>query len=104
MSSRALLLVVSIGLLSGAMDPQPVAAHHSEPIVLAQAEREGELEPRYQPREPVPEPPHDSTLLFSLTRGVSDSAIAPAGKVPLYVFTIPLDIALLPFALIGGFF
>ena len=104
MLSRTLLLAVSVGLLFGTMAPQRVTAHHGEFIVLAQVERDGELEPRYEPREPVPEPLHDSSLFFSLTRGVADSAIAPAGKVPLYVFTIPLDIVLLPFALIGGFF
>ena len=101
---RTLLLAVSVGLLLGAVAAEPVAAQYSEPLVLAQVERDGELEPRYEPREPVPEPAHDSSLVFSLTRGVADSAIAPAGKVPLYVFTIPLDIALLPFAFIGGFF
>ena len=35
---------------------------------------------------------------------VADAPIAPAGKVALYVFTVPIDIVLLPFALIGGLF
>jgi hypothetical protein len=39
-----------------------------------------------------------------MTRGVADSTIHPAVKAPLFLFTIPLDIVLLPFAAIGGAF
>jgi hypothetical protein len=74
-------------------------------LAHAQAgDREGDLEPRYEPREPEPEPAYDSSLVFATTRAVADSTIVPAGKVPLYVLTIPVDIAFLPFALIGGLF
>jgi hypothetical protein len=83
---------------------RPAAA----PLILAQsggdAGRSRPLEPRYQPREPEPRSWYDSSYIFALTRGVADSNIAPAGQVPLYVLTVPLDIALLPFALIGGLF
>ena len=37
-------------------------------------------------------------------RGVADSTIHPSVKAPLFLFTIPLDIVLLPFAAIGGAF
>jgi len=62
------------------------------------------LEPTFQPREPVPEPWYNSDYIFGMTRGVANSTMAPAGKAPLFVLTVPLDIVILPFALIGGFF
>lgn len=65
---------------------------------------EGKLEPRYQPREPKPEGAYDNSYLFGMTRGVADSTMHPAVKVPFFVLTIPLDIVTFPFALIGGFF
>ncbi|MFK7897743.1 MAG: hypothetical protein AB8G23_18045 [Myxococcota bacterium] len=78
------------------------------PLLLAQAGgdagRSRPLEPTYQPREPEPEGWYNGSYVFALTRGVADSTIAPAGQVPLYVLTVPLDIAFLPFALIGGLF
>jgi len=62
------------------------------------------LEPTFEPREPEPKPWYNSDYLFGMTRGVANSTIAPAGKVPLFVLTVPLDIVCLPFAAIGGFF
>lgn len=77
-------------------------------LVLAQsgsdAGRSRPLEPTYQPREPEPKSWYNGSYVFALTRSVADSTIAPAGQVPLYVLTVPLDIVLLPFALIGGLF
>ena len=75
--------------------------------VDSSAERTGEsrgLEPTFEPREPEKEPWYNSDYLFGMTRGVANSTIAPAGKAPLFVLTVPLDIVILPFALIGGFF
>jgi hypothetical protein len=67
--------------------------------------REGRgLEPTYEPREPEEESWYNSDYLFGMTRGVANSTIAPAGKVPLFVLTVPLDIVFLPFAAIGGLF
>ena len=76
-------------------------------LLLAQAEeeaREGRLEPRYEPREPEPKSSYNESYMFGMTRGVADSTIHPAVKAPLFLFTIPLDIVLLPFAAIGGAF
>jgi hypothetical protein len=94
------LLGVSLPVLAAG------SAGQAEPIVLADAHgtRDGELEPRYQPREPEPEPAYNSEYLFAMTRGVANSTIHPAGQLPLFLFTVPLDIALLPFAAIGGLF
>jgi hypothetical protein len=76
---------------------------------LAQADGESprELQPRY---EPVPAAPSgqgssfNDEYIFGLTRGIADSALHPAAKILLFPMTVPLDIALLPFEIIGGFF
>lgn len=47
---------------------------------------------------------YNTDYLFALSRGLGDSSLHPAAKVPLFIFTVPLDLALLPFAAIGGFF
>lgn len=62
------------------------------------------LEPRYQPREPEKKSWYNGSYIFGMTRGVAGSTMAPAGKVPLFVLTVPLDIVFLPFAVIGGLF
>ncbi len=75
-------------------------------VQLAQDDgtRPRELEPRYTPA-PVEEPSsYNSSYIFGMTRGVADSTIHPAGKVPLFVLTVPLDLVFLPFAAIGGLF
>jgi len=97
-------VLVAVALLLG-LAPLDAQAVDDEPIQIAQAQgtRDGELEPKYKPREPEPESYNDD-YVFAMTRGVADAAIAPAGKVPLYLFTVPIDLVLLPFALIGGLF
>ena len=55
-------------------------------------------------REPAEPEMYNDDYLFAMTRGVADAPIAPAGKVALYVFTVPIDLVLLPFAAIGGLF
>ena len=105
MLARGLAAALAAVMLLGVALPSATSASDDR-IVLAQAEgtRDGELEPKYRPREPEPEPAYQTSLIFAMTRGVADAPIAPAGKLPLYLFTIPLDLVLLPFALIGGFF
>ena len=79
----------------------------SASLLLAQAsgdEGGGKLEPRYQPREPEPKSAYNSSSVFGMTRGVADSTIHPAVKAPLFLFTLPLDLVLLPFAALGGLF
>ena len=78
----------------------------ADEIVVAQAgtTQGGALQPRYQPAHIEEESFYNGDYIFGMTRGVADSTIHPAGKAPLFLFTIPLDIVLLPFTLIGGFF
>ena len=64
----------------------------------------GRLEPTYQPMPPPERQVYTTDYLFAITRAVADSTLVPAARVPLYVLTIPTDIALLPIELIAGFF
>ncbi len=63
-----------------------------------------ELDPRYEPSDPEPPSSYNDDYFFALTRGVSDSTMHPAAKVPLFLLTVPLDLVFLPFAAIGGLF
>ena len=114
--SLALLLPAMSAAASDATQGSAVSERAAPVIgVIEVAQAEGEsnveetqesrpLEPRYQPREPVKEPWYNGSYIFGMTRGVANSTMAPAGKVPLFVLTVPLDIVCLPFALIGGLF
>lgn len=63
-----------------------------------------ELQPRYEPVPPQPKSSYNSSYIFGMTKDLAASTIAPAGKAPLFLLTVPLDIVLLPFTIIGGFF
>ena len=47
---------------------------------------------------------YNTDYLFGLSRGTADSALLPAFKPLVFLLTVPLDIALLPIAAIGGLF
>jgi hypothetical protein len=47
---------------------------------------------------------YNADYLFGMTKGVASSAMSPAVKPLLFLFTVPLDIVLLPFTAIAGFF
>jgi hypothetical protein len=115
------LAVMGAGALSssaGAAEPvrsaDPAEATEREPILLAQdgGTEPRELEPAYAPPAPgkpgpyneAEGPGYNSDYLFGITRATASSTIVPAAKVPLFLLTVPLDIVLLPFAAIGGFF
>jgi len=114
--ARGLLLLIAAGvLLSGPVRAWAASPAQAEPRLyfLAQADdsdaadeeaRGGKLEPRYQPREPEPKSWYNGSYVFGITRTIAGSTMVPAAKVPLFVLSVPLDIAFLPFALIGGLF
>jgi hypothetical protein len=84
-------------------------AHPAAADVRAQAEPghpsdPRALEPRYEPVPPAPEPGYDTAYFFAITRAIAGSTLVPAAKLPLFVLSVPVDVALLPFAAIGGFF
>lgn len=83
-----------------------VFAETEPPLVLAaeHGTEPGELRPRYTPVPPEEESWYNAGYMFALTGSVARSTMSPALKAPLFVFTVPLDIVLLPFAAIGGLF
>lgn len=108
-SAVILFLVASLLLPSAAVSEEEPTVADSPPIVAQQDDsserRESRpLEPRYQPREPEEKSWYNDGYIFGMTRGLAGSTIAPAGKAPLFLFTVPLDIILLPFTIIGGLF
>ena len=85
-------------------DPAPAYTVLASATEAEAEEPSRPLEPRYQPREPEPKGWFDSSHLFGMTRAVSDTTLHPAGKLPLFILTVPLDLVLLPFAAVGGLF
>ncbi len=47
---------------------------------------------------------YNSDYIFGMSKGVANSTLHPAVKPLFFVLTVPLDLAFLPFAAIGGFF
>jgi hypothetical protein len=47
---------------------------------------------------------YTTQYMFSMSKAVTRSTLEPALKPAVLLFTIPLDLILLPFAAIGGFF
>ncbi len=47
---------------------------------------------------------YNSSYLFGLSRGTANSALLPAFKPFVFLVTVPLDLALLPIAALGGLF
>jgi hypothetical protein len=100
-----------LGIVLGMLWTAPAPAlrlddFSNQPVQLAQAggTEPRELEPRYQPA-PVQEKSwYNDSYIFGMTRGVAESTMHPAAKVPLFVLTVPLDLVFLPFAAIGGMF
>ncbi|MFO0691551.1 MAG: hypothetical protein U0900_22835 [Myxococcota bacterium] len=90
------------------------ATPEAGPIVLAQdgGTTPRELEPRYPAPDPGKPGPYNEQereiwngdYVFGMSRSLARSTIVPAAKAPLFLFTVPLDVVFLPFALIGGFF
>ncbi len=76
--------------------PVQVAHLHEEPIP--------ELQPAYEPVPPKKSSGYNSEYLFGMTRAVAGSTMHPAVRVLCFPVTVPLDLALLPFEFVGGFF
>ena len=75
------------------------------PVAAAAAEDDTQpLEPTHQPMPPREKPIYTTDYLFALTRAVTSSTLVPAARVPLFVFSVPLDLAFLPIEAIAGFF
>lgn len=62
------------------------------------------LEPTYEPGPAEGPGIYTTDYYFATTRAVANSTIVPAGRVPLFLLTIPIDVVFLPIAVIAGFF
>ena len=104
----AVLLLVAASTTAHAHHETSTEARSSAAplIVLAQAggTETPELEPRYEPVPPEEPDGYNEDYIFAITRALVDSTVVPAAKGPLFLLTVPLDLALLPVTLIGGFF
>ena len=45
---------------------------------------------------------YNSEYIFGISKAVRDSSMPPGAKVPVYVFSLPLDVVLLPFSALAG--
>jgi hypothetical protein len=61
------------------------------------------LEPTHRPMPPPEKPIYTTDYLFAVTRSVTSSTLVPAARVPLFLFTVPIDLAFLPIEAIAGF-
>ena len=97
-----------LGAVAVASQAAAATGDAAGPVVVAHDDARGseprELEPRYQPVEPEPKGWYNTDYFFALSRTIAGSTLVPAAKVPLWVVALPCDIALLPFAAIGGLF
>ena len=113
--SFALGAVVATSL-GAAFSAAPALANEpvtdAEPMLLAQdgGTTPRELEPAYPAPDPGRPGPYNDRereiwngdYVFGVTRALVKSTIVPAGKAPLFLLTVPVDLAFLPFALIGN--
>jgi hypothetical protein len=116
--------LVVVGTSSTAL--AAIASPSTEPAVAIHARAAGteiaqyggdappprELQPRYEPIPPPPVAPrperapgsYNDEYIFGLTRSVAESTMHPAAKILIFPITVPLDLVLLPFEIIGGTF
>jgi len=47
---------------------------------------------------------YNSEYIFGMSKGIMKSTLVPALKPVILLFTVPLDLAFLPFAAVAGFF
>lgn len=103
------IAIVTVALLSALFSAHAPAANASAGsgyvIVAQQQGTTGrELQPRYEPAPPQEKSSYNSDYIFSLTRGVADSTLHPAAKAPMFLFTVPIDLVLLPITSLAGLF
>ena len=107
MRASSLVLVALLPLLALGAAPA-IANHHEANEPTTQSGRgSDESRPLTATFEPTPAPEnqvYSGRYFFAMTRGVADSALHPAVQAPLFLLTVPIDIALVPMALVAGFF
>lgn len=97
-------MLVVLGMHGSPVSASEHVVNHPLQLTQAGGTEPRELEPRYKPA-PVEEKGwYNDSYIFGMTRGVAESTMHPAAKVPLFALTVPLDLVLLPFAALGGLF
>jgi len=129
MSARSLAVLLALSIVGAAIAPATRADEApSTPIETPREPEPLEAGAEPAPSEPSPEalPPfpaggYDGEIairdwqdrrpwrygtwnLFPLTRGMDDAGLPLAARIPLYLFTVPFDLAQLPLAAIGGLY
>jgi len=94
--------VVTTCLLWSASIPAALAAQEENQPQQSQVRTVPSEGPSLSELEKEPGWSYNSDYVFAISRALRDSTIPPAGKVPLFILTIPLDTVFLPFSLLAG--
>lgn len=109
LSTGLAVLAGSASAESRAGDAEPLAEDRAIDTTQTTADRVVEMTPLLPAIETMSpldmrDDGYNSEYIFGMTKGVSNSTWVAGMKGLFFVFTIPLDIVLLPFTAIGGFF
>ncbi len=100
--STAIFLAISIGCILAA---GPAASDHHESPDSALGEEKAAEKTAMEAWGDQNPWRYNTDYLFLLTRGLEDAGVErPWARFGLYVLTVPLDIADLPFSALGGLF
>ena len=106
---RSIALLSAVALLLGA----------APSLAFAPSETDTTLEPRIEAEQVQTYSPYvmaydkldvedrsgyRTEYIFGMTKGIMKSTLVPALKPVMLLFTVPLDLAFLPFAAVAGFF
>jgi len=96
------VMVLTVALLWSVQVPSALAAQEEgQPQQTEVRTVPSEGPPLYE-LEKQPGWSYNSDYIFAISSALRDSTLPPAGKVPLFILTIPLDAVLLPFSLLAG--
>lgn len=105
--AAAIALGAGAALAAGPGRPPWPLEERQQPLVVAQAPVQGSARALPGPVADVQleeRQGYNTDYLFGMSRALANSTVSAWAKPVLFIFTVPLDIVLLPFAAIGGFF
>lgn len=108
--TAALVVLVTTGTcIAAPTDSFPSAstsqdASVSVELAHAQETASSHSQPHHGHDETRQDGSYNDEYVFGLTRGIAESSMHPAAKILVFPMTVPLDLALLPFEVIGGLF
>ena len=102
--TAALIVLMAAGTSTAASaTSSSIAADDAHGVELAHADG-SDVQPCREYSRIRAESSYSDEYVFGLTRGIADSTMHPAAKILVFPMTVPLDLALLPFEVIGGLF